>query len=115
LKAGEVHIVEDLPIDLLPDLQRDPRVYVKTTQGTRVYGVELNNARPPFNDVRVRQAANYAVNWDAILKDVYRGYAQRLATVFLPSGFGYNPNLKPYPYDPTRARQLLREAGYAVR
>ncbi len=115
LKAGEVHIVEDLPIDLLPDLQRDPRVYVKTTQGTRVYGVELNNARPPFNDVRVRQAANYAVNWDAILKDVYRGYAQRLATVFLPSGFGYNPNLKPYPHDPARARQLLREAGYAVR
>lgn len=115
LKAGEVHIVEDLPIDLLADLQRDPKVYVKTTQGTRVYTIELNNARPPFNDVKVRQAVNYAVNWDAILKNVYGGYARRLATAFLPSGFGYNSNLKPYPHDPNRARQLLREAGYAVR
>lgn len=115
LKAGEVHIVEDLPIDLLPDLERDPQVYVKTTQGTRVYGVELNNARPPFNNVKVRQAMNYAVNWEAILKNVYRGYARRLATVFLPSGFGYKPDLKPYPFDQNKARQLLREAGFTVR
>lgn len=115
LKAGEVHIIEDLSIDLLAALEKDPKVYVKTTQGTRVYAVELNNARPPFNNAKVRQAVNYAVNWDAIIKNVYGGYARRLATVFLPSGFGYNPNLKPYPYDPNRARALLREAGYAVR
>lgn len=115
LKAGEVHIVEDLPIDLVADLARDQRVYVKTTEGTRVYGIELNTARPPFNNVKVRQAVNYAVNWDAILKNVYQGYARRIATVFLPSGFGYNPNLKPYPHDAAKARQLLREAGYAVR
>ncbi|MDR7548269.1 MAG: ABC transporter substrate-binding protein [Armatimonadota bacterium] len=115
LKAGEVHIVEDLPIDLLADLERDPKVYVKTTQGTRVYAVELNNARPPFNNIKVRQAMNYAVNWEAILKNVYRGYARRLATTFLPSGFGYNPDLKPYPFDQNKARQLLREAGFTVR
>lgn len=115
LKAGEVHIVEDLPTDLVPDLERDRNVYVKTTQGTRVYTIELNNARAPFNDVKVRQAVNYAVNWDAILRNVYRGYGRRLATAFLPSGFGYNPNLRPYPYDTNRARQLLREAGFSVR
>ncbi len=115
LKAGEVHIIEDVPIDLLADLERDPKASVKTTQGTRVFLVELNTARPPFNNVKVRQAVNYAVNWDAILKNVYRGHARRLATAFLPSGFGYNANLKPYPYDPARARALLREAGYAVR
>lgn len=115
LKAGEVHIVEDLPIDVLGDLEKDQKVYIKTTQGTRVYAVELNNARPPFNDMKVRQAVNYAVNWDAIAKNVYKGYAQRLATAFLPSGFGFKSDLKPYTYDPNRARQLLREAGYVVR
>lgn len=115
LKAGELHIIEEVPIDLLADLERDPNIQVKTTQGTRVYAVELNNVRPPFNDVRVRRALNYAVNWDTILKSVYRGRAHRLATAFLPSGFGFNANLKPYPYDPERAKQLLREAGYTVR
>lgn len=115
LKAGEVHIIEDLPVDLIPEVERDPKTAVRTTQGTRVYGVELNNARPPFNDVKVRQALNYAVNWEAILKSVYRGYATRLSTAFLPSGFGYNPRQQAYPYDAARARTLLREAGYAVR
>lgn len=115
LRAGELHIVEDVPIGMLANLEKDQTVHIKTTQGTRVYAVELNNARPPFNDMKVRQAVNYAVNWDAIIKNVYRGYAQRLATAFLPSGFGFNPESKPYPYDPNKARRLLRGAGYAVR
>ncbi len=115
LKAGEVHIIEDLPVDLIVEIERDPRTEVKATEGTRASGVELNNARPPFNDVKVRQALNHAVNWDAILKAIYRGYATRLATAFLPSGFGYNPRQRPYTYDLTRARALLREAGYTVR
>jgi peptide/nickel transport system substrate-binding protein len=115
LKAREVHIVEDVPVDLLSEIERDPRTTVKATQGTRVFGVELNNAKPPFNDVKVRQAVNHAVNWDAILKAVYRGYATRLSTAFLPSGFGYNPRQAAYPYDAARARSLLRETGYSVR
>ena len=115
LKAGEVHIIEDLPVDLISEIDRDPRTAVKATQGTRVYGIELNNARPPFNDAKARQALNHAVNWDSILKSVYRGYATRLSTAFLPSGFGYNPRQRAYPFDQARARALLREAGYTVR
>lgn len=115
LLAGEVHIVQAVPPDLLGRLENNPRVQVKVAEGTRVYMIELNNKRPPFNDVRVRQALNYAINWDEILRSIYRGYGQRLATAFLPSGFGYDPTLRPYPYDPQRARQLLREAGYTVR
>jgi peptide/nickel transport system substrate-binding protein len=60
----------------------------------------------------VRQAVNYAINWDPILHDIYHGYGTRLATAFLPSGFGYDASLKPYPYDPAKARELLRQAGY---
>ena len=115
LKAGEVHIVQAVPLDLVPDLAKDRHVVVKTAEGTRVYGVELNTVKPPFNDVRVRQAMNHAVNWEQIVRTLYRGYGTRLATVFLPSGFGFDPGVKPYPYDPARARALLKQAGYAVR
>ncbi|MGE5594234.1 MAG: ABC transporter substrate-binding protein [Betaproteobacteria bacterium] len=115
LKAGEVQIVQQVPPDLAASLKRDKNVQVKSVEGTRVYCVELNCAKPPFDDVRVRRAMNYAVNWDRILETIYGGTAKRLATAFLPSGFGFNPDLKPYPYDPEKAKALLREAGYSVR
>ncbi|MCR4401247.1 MAG: ABC transporter substrate-binding protein [Firmicutes bacterium] len=115
LKAGEVQIAQQVPPDLVASLERDKNVQVKAVEGTRVYCVELNCSAPPFNDVRVRRAMNYAVNWDRILKTIYGGTGKRLATAFLPSGFGFDPDLRPYPYDPEKAKALLREAGYSVK
>jgi peptide/nickel transport system substrate-binding protein len=115
LLAGEVTIIQAIPADLVEKLKKSKRVQLKTVEGTRSYQIELNNKKTPFDDVRVRQAVNMAVNWDKILKNIYLGYATRLATCFLPSGFGYNPNLKPYPYNPEKARALLKEAGYEAK
>ena len=112
LLSGEVQIIQEVPPDLVDRLKANPNVLVKTAAGTRSYQIELDNAAAPFSDVRVRAALNYAINWDPILRDIYRGYAQRLATGFLPSGFGYDPSLKPYPYDMGKAKELLQQAGY---
>jgi peptide/nickel transport system substrate-binding protein len=112
LLAGEVQVIQEVPADLVGRLKGSPNVDVKTAEGTRSYEIEFDTKAAPFNDVRVRQAVNYAINWDSILRDIYHGYGQRLATGFLPNGFGYDPSLKPYPYDPAKARELLREAGY---
>ena len=71
----------------------------------------LTKARP-FDDPRVRQAANYAVNREAVVKNILEGYGELLHGPFASSWLGYDPNLQPYPYDPARARQLLAEAGY---
>ncbi len=49
-----------------------------------------------------------------ILDNIYQGYADRLATAFLPSGFGFAEDLEPFPYDPERAKELLQEAGYST-
>lgn len=115
LKAGEVHIIQQLTPDLAMTLGKDSNIQVKSVDGTRVYCIELNCKKPPFNDVKVRQAMNYAVDWDTILTSIYGGNAVRLACAFLPSGFGFDPNLEPYPYDPVKAKDLLKEAGYFVK
>jgi peptide/nickel transport system substrate-binding protein len=90
-------------------------VQILSVEGTRAYQIELNNKKTPFTDIRVRMAMNYAINWDDIISNVYNGHGYRLATCFLPSGFGYSPALKPYPYNPEKAKALLREAGYDVK
>jgi peptide/nickel transport system substrate-binding protein len=114
LLSGEVHVIQAVPVDLLARLEADARVQVATAEGTRSYQIEFNNDRPPFDDVRVRQAVNLAIDWDSILAGVYQGFGVPLATSFLPSGFGYDADLAAYPYDPERAKELLAEAGYDV-
>ena len=65
-----------------------------------------------FGDKRVRQAMNYAIDKEAIIKELYAGSGKVTAQQTGEDGFGYNPNIRPYAYDPNRARQLLREAGF---
>ena len=66
---------------------------------------------PPFDDVRVRQAINYAVDVDTIREALLAGTGRRLPNLFVPGGLGYDESLAPYPYDPDMARSLLQEAG----
>ena len=66
----------------------------------------------PIHDRRVRLAMNLAIDRDAIIQKLMRGYGQPVASGIPPTDFGYNPALKPYPYDPERAKKLLAEAGY---
>ncbi len=68
-------------------------------------------ANSPFNDVRVRQAAAYAIDVDAIIKSVLFGQGERYQEVG-KGELGYDPGLQPYPYDPAKSRELLKAAGY---
>ena len=65
----------------------------------------------PFNDARVRQAMNYAVDREAINKGLYAGAPPSSQAVSAPY-WAFNPAVKPYPYDPDMAKKLLAEAGY---
>jgi peptide/nickel transport system substrate-binding protein len=77
--------------------------------GWRFMSVRKNS---PFNDVRVRQAANYAIDRDSISKNLLRGISKPVGQCATRNTFGYNPDVKPYPHDPDKARALLAEAGY---
>lgn len=66
----------------------------------------------PFKDIRVREAVCLAFDRDAMIKGLYGGAAFPLAGQVTPGVAGYNPDLKPIPYDPDRAKALLAEAGF---
>jgi len=83
---------------------------------SQVYGfafVTTQAKSTAVKDQRVRQALNYAVNKEAITKVIMRGTMAAAGQGSTPVTFGYDPKLKPYPYDPTKAKELLAEAGYA--
>ena len=72
----------------------------------------LNTTEPPFDDIKVRQAFNYAIDRESLASTLLEDLVVPAAGI-LPPGFpGYNPNLKGYVYDPTKAQQLIRESKY---
>jgi peptide/nickel transport system substrate-binding protein len=112
LRSGEVNWIEVPPPDEVPTL-RDAGFQMLTNAYSHVWPWVLDTTKPPFDDVRVRQAVNYAINRDAITKDILQGTG-RSALQYAPKGDpGYNPALDTYSYDPAKAKQLLADAGYA--
>jgi peptide/nickel transport system substrate-binding protein len=113
LKKGEADIVQDLPPELADEVKKTPGLRVSAVPSIRVHFMALRMDVKPFDDVRVRQAVNYAVDKSAITKQLLRGYARPLTQILTPDIFGYNPDVPGYPYDPGKAKALLREAGLA--
>jgi peptide/nickel transport system substrate-binding protein len=112
LRTGEADIITDFPPDLASSLQGNPQIQVETTKGTRSINIMLDTGAGPLRDKRVRQALNYAVDKDTIVKKLLGGFGTVEATLVPATYLGVNPLLKPYPYDPAKAKNLLAEAGY---
>jgi len=112
LLAGEVDIITNVPQDLIPTLEGDSNVQVQTTAGTQPKWLELNVNTAPFDDVKVRQALNYAVDKDLIIEQIYSGHAVALPGPLSPYNNFANDSLSPYPYDTAIAADLLKQAGW---
>ncbi len=112
LLAGEVQIIQSIPSDLISRLKQDDNVAVKTAPGTQPKWVELNVNKPPFDDVKVRQALNYALDKNLIIQEIYDGRAVELPGPLSPFNNFVNKSLQPYPYNLEKAQQLLEEAGW---
>jgi peptide/nickel transport system substrate-binding protein len=112
LQAGEVDLISPIPHVRIEELRRNDKLVIKTIAAPRIFHVTIDVRKPPFDNVKVRQALNYAVDVNAILKSLYFGHGTRLATVVDKGALGYDPSVPPYPYDPARAKALLAEAGY---
>jgi oligopeptide transport system substrate-binding protein len=104
-----------IPSGKTEEVQKDPRYgqYQRFSKpGLGLLYIGFNTRIKPFDDRRVRQAFNYAVNKEAIVREITRR-GSLPATGVLPPGMpGYDPHLRGYSYDRDKARRLLVEAGY---
>ena len=113
LLAGETQIIEEVPMDLIDAVKRSSKAEIASVESTVGLMFTFDTRKPPFDNPKVREALNYAVNKELILEKLLYGNGTVLQGQPITSNtFGFNPELKPYPYDPEKARALLREAGY---
>jgi len=92
------------------DMLEKINLYKELGNGYTYLGFNLKKA--PFNDINVRQAINYAIDKDEVIKGVLLGLGEPIASPYKPGTRWNNPNLKSYPYDPNKALKLLTKAGY---
>jgi len=96
-----------------PDLTEKIGLYKELGNNYTYLGFNLK--RKPFDDIRVRQAINYAVNKQELIDGVLLGLGEPVSSPYKPGTRWTNPDLAPYPYDPDKALALLKEAGYVDR
>jgi len=114
LKAGEVQMASGLPIDAAKDITASGNTAMPLLL-TRGLSIDFNEVmdHPINKDVRIRQGLNYAIDKESINKDFLLGFGAVMDAQIPQKGtFGYNPELKPYPFDPEKAKSLFAEAGY---
>jgi peptide/nickel transport system substrate-binding protein len=111
LESGGVDIVPDLPAAHYPQLQGNSDLVTLTAPSTVVSYVGLNTTIAPFDDLRVRQALNHAVDKTAIIDNVLQTLATPIAGPLFPEVRGFDPSVTGYAYDPDLAKALLSEAG----
>ncbi len=113
IAARQADILSGVPVPMIDRIKKTPGIEVVSRPARRCIYMGLGNTKgTPFEDIRVRKAIAMAINEDEIVKTIMRGQATPSAQVPDPSTIGYNPSLKRLPYDPAKAKALLKEAGY---
>src|SRR5215210_8091249 len=112
LEAGEIDIAWALIPEDVEKTRDNPDLVIVEDAGLNSNYVELNTSKEPFTSKEVRQALNYAVNKQELSDGLYNGNMVTAGGVLPPVDWAFNPDLKSYPYDPDKAKELLAEAGY---
>ncbi|MFN3686859.1 ABC transporter substrate-binding protein [Salinarimonas sp.] len=110
--AGDLDAFPNFPAaEALPQFRADDRFVVEIgdTQGEVL--LSLNNARAPFDDVRVRHALAHAIDAQVLIDAVHEGIGTPIGSHFTPNDPGFVDLADAFPFDPDRARALLAEAG----
>jgi peptide/nickel transport system substrate-binding protein/oligopeptide transport system substrate-binding protein len=114
-KKGNIDILSAIPNEYYKECKGlyGPKKLFVERPGVGTFYIGMNTSKPPFKDnVKLRQALNWAIDRQAISDLILMGRNRPVKGVLPPSMPGFNPNLKGYGYDPAKAKKLLAEAGY---
>lgn len=111
--AGGLDVMVEVPPDNLSQFKSDSSFKVYEQAGPHLWFLILNAKEGPFANKEIRQAANYAINKKALVDNILQGTADVAAGPTPPAfAWAYDDKLQPYPYDPEKAKAMLKEAGY---
>ena len=111
LRAGEIHVIDRVWPDMVQTLKATPGVKVLDTPALEAQRWHFQLARDTVKDPRVRKAISLAIDRNVIIKDLLLGYGRPVDSPVPPGLIGHT-SLPPKPYDPEKARQILKQAGY---
>ncbi|GKV79109.1 glutathione ABC transporter substrate-binding protein GsiB [Pectobacterium carotovorum subsp. carotovorum] len=111
LQTGEAQFAYPIPFEQAKVLEKNDKLALVASPSILHRYISMNVTQKPFDNPKVREALNYAINKEALIKVAFSGYAT-LAEGPLPSSIDYSVKYHPWPYDPAKARELLKEAGY---
>jgi peptide/nickel transport system substrate-binding protein len=113
LANGESHVIDGLGAQASQQIQDADSAELLQKDGINIGYMAMNQAtREEFRSREVRQAISYAINTEAIVNNIYEGFASQADQPVPPNVMGYNDDLEPYPQDKEEAQSLLEDAGY---
>lgn len=112
LLAGELHLVDDIPPGDAPRIERSHRARLLSYLPRQYNFIAWNLARPPFDDPEVRRALTLAIDRQALVDSLWFGRARVATSPIISSVWAHNRELRPWPYDPAAARELLAAEGW---
>jgi peptide/nickel transport system substrate-binding protein len=112
LLDGKVQIVDNIPLEQLSRLQANRTLHVISRPGTRVLFLTFRMNRPPFSQIKLRQAIELAIDREELIRKTLHGRAEVASQLVPAQVAGYNPEIKIPQVDREQAKKLLAEAGY---
>lgn len=111
MEKGDLDFMIPIATPQTLPLMGKPGVNVQEVPSFLLSLAYLNNTKPPLDNVKVRQAMNYAINYDEMIQQLLKGKGRRLRGPLAFGMEGYDESLKGYDYDVNKAKQLLKDAG----
>jgi peptide/nickel transport system substrate-binding protein len=111
IRAGELHVIDRVPPDMVATLKGSPGVRVLDIPAVEAQRWHFQLAKEPVKDARLRQAISLGIDRNVIIKDLLLGYGRPVVSPIPPGLIGHT-SLGQKPYDPEKAKAILKQAGY---